>query len=273
VTCHKPKDYRFLPIGAPNRIWCISAIHGDFEKLAFLHDQLFPHVENGDRILYHGNYIGFGPSSAETIDELLTFRRAVMADNPGMLASDIIYLRGAQEEMWQKLMQLQFAPNPQEVLIWMLGNGLSNTLYSYGIDPHDGMEACRQGMISIGQWTNHIKAAIKSRAAHETFMTQLFRAAYSENYETSMLFVNAGLDARIALEEQGDNFWWAHKEFECIHSPYLFFKTVVRGYDPSHKGLNLTRVASTIDGGCGFGGSLVCACFDEQAEILDVLEC
>ena len=31
-------------------------------------------------------------------------------------ACDVVFLRGAQEEMWQKLLQLQFAPNPGEVL-------------------------------------------------------------------------------------------------------------------------------------------------------------
>ena len=34
----------------------------------------------------------------------------------GTFLGDIVFLRGSQEEMWQKLLELQFAPNPREVL-------------------------------------------------------------------------------------------------------------------------------------------------------------
>ena len=59
----------------------------------------------------------------------------------GVLASDLVYLRGAQEEMWQKLLQLQFAPNPQDVLRWMLGQGVETTLRAYGGAAEVGLSA------------------------------------------------------------------------------------------------------------------------------------
>lgn len=40
-----------------------------------------------------------------------------------VLADDLVYLRGGQEEIWQKMLQLPFAPNPMQVLEWMLGQG------------------------------------------------------------------------------------------------------------------------------------------------------
>jgi serine/threonine protein phosphatase 1 len=53
-------------------------------------------IRPGDRIIYLGNYSGYGPSPVKTLEELLTFRRMVLSI-PGMLCKDIVYLRGAQE--------------------------------------------------------------------------------------------------------------------------------------------------------------------------------
>ena len=266
-------DSRFTSLGRARNIWAISAIHGDIDRLLILHDTLFPHIKPGDRLVYLGNYTGYGEHSSAVIDEILTFRRAVLA-KPSMIASDIIYLRGAQEEMWQKLLQLQFSPEPLDTFLWMLGNGVSNTLTSYGLCPHDGVEACRQGMVGISQWTNEIRETLKKHPGHNTFATQLVRAAYSpEDVDYPMLFVNAGIDAKKSLYEQGDNFWWAHHKFDSITAPYKPYEKVVRGYDPDHKGIEFNCVKATIDGGCGFGGTLVCAGFGADGEVLDTLEC
>ena len=40
--------------------------------------------------------------------------------------------RGAQEEMFLKLMQLQTAPNPEDIVSWMFDHGVGSTLESYG---------------------------------------------------------------------------------------------------------------------------------------------
>ena len=39
---------------------------------------------------------------------------------------DVAYLRGNQEEMWQKLLQLQFATDPRGVLKWMFEQGVEH---------------------------------------------------------------------------------------------------------------------------------------------------
>ena len=259
-------------MGSPGRIWAISAIHGDQERLTALHDAVYSQIKPGDRLVYLGNYTGHGPNAADCVDEILTFRRLVLSI-PGMLRTDIIYLRGQQEEMWQKLLQLNFAPDPTSVLLWMLGNGLSNTLYSYGLSPHDGIEACRYGTIGLTRWTATIRAAIRKRAGHEMFGTQLLRAAYTaETQNYPMLFVHAGINGEKPLSDQGDSFWWASDAFEGISAPYLPFQKIVRGFDPAHKGIHLNCVTATIDGGCGFGGDLVCAGFAPNGEIIELIE-
>lgn len=259
-------------MGAPRRVWAISAVHGQHERLTRLHDALLDRIQPGDRIIYLGNYTGYNRDSSLSVDELLTFRRLVLSQ-PGMMCSDLVYLRGRQEEMWQKLLQLQFAPNPTDVLLWMLGHGLSDTLYSYGLCPHDGIEACRSGVMMITRWTNKIRQAVKDRAGHDVFNVNLQRAAFTdEDTLYPMLFVHSGLDDQKPLDEQGDDLWWAGKKFSSITMPYDPFQKVVRGYDPDHKGLHLNCVTATIDGGCGFGGSLVSVGFDTDGSVLEILE-
>lgn len=270
--CTRNADNRFRDLGRPGRIWAISAIHGDCDRLTALHDQLFSRIRPGDRVVYHGNYAGYSSNAVETINELLTFRRLVLA-LPGMMVSDLVYLRGAQEEMWQKLLQLQFAPDPSSILLWMLGNGLSNTLYAYGISPHDGIDACRGGVMALTKWTNAVRGAIRRFPGHETFGNQLLRAAHTDSHAPyPMLFVHAGIDRTRPLANQGDAFWWGAPQFETITDPYSPFQKVVRGFDPEHKGVHMNCVTATIDGGCGFGGDLVCAGFDAAGQVVEILE-
>ena len=261
-----------MNLGNPGRIWAVSAIHGAAERLTGLHDAIFERFEPGDRLVYLGNYTGYSQESAACIDEILAFRRMVLS-MPGVVCNDIVYLRGSQEEMWQKLLQLQFAPNPANVLLWMLGNGLSDTLYSYKLSPHDGIEACQAGVMGLTKWTAAIRAAIRRHAGHEIFGTQLMRAAHTaKDAPYPMLFVHAGINASQKLEEQGDQLWWAGHKFSEIQLPYQPFQKVIRGYDPSHGGVAMNCVTATIDGGCGFGGSLVCAGMSDSGEIFDILE-
>lgn len=271
-VCITPKTDNFAKLGTPEKIWTIPAIHGDITALTSIHDRIMAHFRLGDRVLYHGNYTGYGDHSAACIDEVLTFRRMVLSTQ-GVLPSDFVYLKGAQEEIWQKLLQLQFAPDPTGVLLWMLGNGLSNTLYSYGISPHDGIEACRAGVMSITKWIAKIRAAVRCHAGHETFSNIQKRAAFTdESAAYPMLFVNAGLDVNKTIHEQGDNLWWAGREFDQISEAYAPFAKVVRGYDPQHKGLYLNCITATVDDGCGFGGSLISVGFDADGKAAQILE-
>src|SRR6185437_5518155 len=124
-----------------------------------------------------------------TLDELIAFRRLFLARRLAFLG-DIVFLRGSQEEMWQKLLQLQFAPNPREVLPWMLDHGVATTLDSYGIDARQGHAAARDGVLSLTRWTAGLRAAIEARSGHRQLMTSLRRAAFTDN--GGLLLVHAG---------------------------------------------------------------------------------
>jgi hypothetical protein len=271
-VCETLTNIPFRSLGTPRHIWAISAVHGETERLTALHDAVFERFEPGDKLIYLGNYTGYGGSAVECIDEILTFRRLILS-MPGVMCKDLVYLRGAQEEMWQKLLQIQFAPDPTSVLLWMLGNGLSDTLQAYGHSPHDGIEACRNGVMGLTKWTATIRASLRMHAGHEVFGTQLIRAAHTnEEDEYPMLFVHAGIDPRKKLHEQGDHLWWAGQSFGQIEAAYEPFRKVIRGYDPDHRGVNLNCVTATIDGGCGFGGCLIAAGIAQNGEIFEILE-
>ena len=136
---------KFAVLRGPRRVWAIGAIHGEAARLMRLHDALWPRLELCDRIVYLGNAIGRGPDSCEVLDALLHFRREVLA-RPHSDIDDVVYLRGSQEEMWQKLLQLQFANDPRGVLRWMFDQGVDATLRSYGVVPEDAVAVLAQDL-------------------------------------------------------------------------------------------------------------------------------
>ena len=127
-------------LGSARRIWAIAAVHGEAERLQRLHDRIAQRFDETDQVVYLGSYLGHGGAVSATVDEMLDFRRRVLARRRGF-ACDIVYLRGAQEEMWQKLLQLQFAGNPGEVLAWMVREGVEATVRAYGGELRHGFAA------------------------------------------------------------------------------------------------------------------------------------
>lgn len=269
---HGTQDIRFASLGTPRRVWTISAIHGELPKLYALHDAIFARFKAGDRIVYFGDYTGHGPHSRETIDEILTFRRLVLS-TAGVIPSDIVYLRGRQEDMWQRMLQLQFTNKPELTLGTILEHGFGKTLESYGLHAHDGMRACREGVLPLTRWTNRIREALRQNPGHDIFMTSWKRAAFTTvEGRNSLLFVNAGIDTSKPLEDQGDHLWWAGDDFNDITQAYAPYEKVIRGYDPNHSGVRINCVTASLDGGCGFGGPLVSAVMDPKGRILELLE-
>ena len=271
-------NQRFVDLGRPRRIWAVAAIHSEVKRLVRLHDDLGTRFRPGDRLVYLGNLIGRTPHALETIEELLMFRRALMAV-PGLMVSDIVYLRGGQEEMWQKLLQLQLAPNPREIMAWMLSQGLGATLESYGANPDQAAEVARDTARNIARFTGGLRETMRRAPGHEALFSALRRAAFTgspeavpEGGEPGVLFVSAGFDAARAFDAQGDAFWWGGGPFARIDAPYGGFARVVRGHDPVRGGFAMTRHTMTIDAGCGFGGPLVCACISPGGELLESLE-
>ncbi len=262
-------DHKFAVIRRAARVWAVAAIHGDADRLCALHDALSPRLSPDDRLVYLGNYLGHGAAIIRTLDELLRFRRQFIA-RPRLFASDVVYLRGSQEEMWQKLLQLHFAVNPREVLDWMLGQGVDATLRAYGGDPARSRVAMREGAMAIGRWTASVRQAMAAHLGHRELMSILRRAAHTD--DDGLLFVHAGLDPRRPLAEQGDSLWWGHAAWAKLRTPYADYRCVVRGYGGAAAAVDPGPHALTIDGGCGAGGPLVAVCLATDGTVLDRLE-
>lgn len=249
-----------------SRVWAVAAVNGDLDRLRVLHSLLEEKFTEGDRLVYLGNYLGSGSASAELLDELLLVRRAFLA-RFGLVDNDIVYLRGRQEEMWQKLLQLHLAQDPAAVLEWVLPQGVEFTLRAYGGNPDQGRMWCRDGAQALARWTGSLRDAVRNRPGHGNFFASLKRAAISK--DRSILFVHAGVDTGRPLSAQTDSFWWGTAEYSKISPIYEGFKRIVRGFDSDNSGLSLDSYAITIDNGSGHGGSLEAICFDSGADVVD----
>ena len=257
---------KFARLRAYRRVWAVAAVHGEAERLGQLHAALWRRLEPGDRVVYLGNMIGRGAAVAETVDTLLEFR-AESLSRPRAFACDIAYLRGSQEEMWQKLLQLQFATDPRGALAWMIEQGVGATLEAYGGTIEEAKRAAGGGVIALTRWAGGIRQAMQTRPGHYQWLSALRRAAFTE--DGSLLFVNAGLDPSRPLEAQTDSFWWGGTAFSRITAPYGSFRRVVRGFDSSHPGIELGDYTATLDAGCGFDGPLLAGCFLPNGELED----
>ncbi len=269
------ETHKFADLGRPRRIWAIGSVHAQLDRLHAIHEAVWSRFQAGDRLVYLGNLVGWGAPALETIDGLLAFRRALLSIR-GLFPTDIVYLRGSQEEMWQKLLQLQFAPNPGEVLDWMVRQGVETTLAAYGGSAEQGFAAARGGAVSLGRWTAGLRATMQARPGHATLFNAVRRAAYTGTPDAPQpggaLFVNAGIDPNRPFGHQGDSFWWAGGGFARLDQPYGGFHRVVRGYDPARQGVQVTDFTATLDAGCGFGGPLVCGAFTHTGDVLEMFQ-
>lgn len=263
---------KYARLGRPKRIWAIAAIHGVLPSLVALHQVIASRFQPGERLVYLGNYSGFGGQAAATVDEILAFRRSLLAMS-GMLVDDIVYLRGSQEEMWHKLQQLQFAPNPVHVLDWMEKHGIASTIEDYGSSMEQARHAAREGVIALTRWTNNLRGAMRRMPGHDRFHHALRRAAFTQPApEGATLFVNAGIDVTRPLDAQSDSFWWSGQSFDRISDPYGPFTRIVRGFDPSAGGLHLNEVTLSLDANAGRGGKLMAALLSAGGEVHEFLE-
>ena len=261
---------KLASLGRPRRVWAVAACHGDTGRLDAIHIALADRFVVGDRLVYCGNYLGGGDPTS-TIDRLLAFRTYLLAA-PGMIAHDVTYLRGIQEEIWSKMLQIQFAPNPQEVLGWMLDRGADATLKAYGGEARLGLAAARDGAMAMTRWTNGLREAIRRQPGHNQFMSALRCAAVTEETgDGALLFVHAGIDTTRSLEKQADSFWWGAGGFEKAVPPFENFKRLFRGSDPAGGGLKLEGFTVTLDAGCDNGGPLIAAAIMPDGRIVDMI--
>lgn len=259
---------RFARLKGPGTLWVVAAIHGDAQRLGRLHAALAPQMRRADRLVYTGNFLGLGGDILGTMNELLAFRRWFLA-RPSAILDDLAYLRGAQEEMWSKLLQLHFAPNPREVLEWLVAQGAGATLAAYGGSVAEGMASAREGAVALARWTASLRAAQAAHPGHSQIMTAAKRAALTD--PKAVLIVHSGIDPDKNVTEQKDAFWWDAKGFNRLvlaERAFDGFARIVRGYERAAPGLVESPYTLTLDGGCGRGGPLLAVALAPNGQIL-----
>ena len=261
-------DSRYGLLKNAKRIWAIGSIHGQVNDLCHVHKALVSKFRRGDKLVYLGNYFGDTAYNRATIDEILVARRRIMSLPEVFMPEDFVYLRGAREEMFFKLLQLHFAPNPVEVMDWLLDHGMVCAIEAYGENEKTARAIVRQGTMSLTRWTNAIRRQVQACPGHIDLTGCLKRACMTD--DGKLLFVHACVDPSRPLTMQKDQFWWDSGNFSKIDQKYSDFSKVIRGYDHSNGGIDLeSEYTATIDGGCGRGGKLYAICFSPDGKMDD----
>jgi len=260
ITLSNLDDNRYGLLTNAKRIWAIGSIHGEVDTLQSVHKTLISKFRRGDKLVYLGNYFGNSDFNKETFNELLVARRKLMSLPEVFMPEDFVYLRGAREEMFFKALQIQFAPNPVEVMDWLLDHGLASSLAAYGESEKTARGIVRQGTMALTRWTNGIRRTIQACPGHLELTSSLKRACFTG--DGKLLFVHASIDPSRPLTMQKDQFWWDNGNFDKIDEKFSDFSKVIRGYDHAKGGIQLDRqFTATVDGGCGRGGKLHAICF------------
>lgn len=185
--------------------WALGALAGDHAALERLGGALLQRWTPGDRLVVLGNMLGAAGNTPRLIDLMLLLRRRLLA-RPGAEVEDFVFLRGAQEEMWHKVLQLQFALSPLDVLDWMLSRGLASIIEAYGYSIAEGRIACRNGPLAIARWTTGLRERQTREPGHGDLLNALSRAALSA--DGHVVFAANGVDPGRPLDKQADAFWW-----------------------------------------------------------------
>ena len=137
------KNSNFIELQFSKKIWAIGSIHSNIDSFESIKDHILKSFSNGDKLIFLGNIIGIQKNTKETLSSVISMRNYLLSKFL-LKPDDIIFLRGAQEEMFLKLLQLQTAPNPYDIVKWIFEHGVDKTVESYGFNK----EFCRN--LSLG---------------------------------------------------------------------------------------------------------------------------
>ncbi len=262
----------FIELKSSNKIWAIGSIHSDLESFNSIKEYILEKFSKGDKLVLLGNAIGIKNQAKETITSIIKMRNYLLSKFL-LQPEDVVFLRGAQEEMFLKLLQLQTAPNPVEIVKWMFEHGVDKTINSYGVEKNEVIEKSTQGTLSITKWTNKLNQIIVKIPGHKEYFTSLRHAAFTDTKK--ILFVNRGVDVSRPLSAQNDCFWWGYQNFSKLNKPYNNFKKIVRGYYPSSTNTNIILKNNIV---CSLykqplkNNKIIAGIFNDQGEILDLFE-
>ena len=261
---------KFAELKFCNNIWAIGSIHSHLDSFESIKKHILKNFLKNDRIVFLGNIIGLGNSAKETLSSVIDMRNQLMSKF-FLTTEDVIFLRGAQEEMFLKLLQLQTAPNPHQILQWMFEHGVDKTVSSYDLNVEEIQDIATQGTLAISKWTAKLNKKISSKKGHKEYFSYLQHAAFTNTKK--ILFVNRGVDITRPLSAQNDCFWWGYHNFSKLNKPYNTFKKIVRGYEPSlNEDLNdiKKRIVLSLYQGPLLNNKIMAGLFNDSAEILDI---
>ena len=119
----------FVELNRSEKIWAIGSIHSNLHSFNSIKKYILKNFNLDDKLIFLGNVIGSGDNSKETLSSVIDLRFSLMSKFK-LKPESIVFLRGAQEEMFSKLLQLQLAPNPTEIVEWIFEHGGNKTLSS-----------------------------------------------------------------------------------------------------------------------------------------------
>ena len=185
----------------------------------------------------------------------------------------IIFLRGAQEEMLLKLLQLQTAPNPIDIVKWMFDHGVGYSVESYGLNYNDLINISSQGTLAISKWTSKLNQNLLLESGHMQYFANLKHAAYGESKK--ILFLNRGVDVSRPLSAQNDCFCWGYQNFSDLKDSYYTFVRIVRGYKSSRvNGFEYAKkkiVCSLFNQPLSHS-KVIAGIFSDSGKIIDIFE-
>ena len=186
---------RGLPAGAPGyRAYVVGDVHGRLdlleELLAKIHSELNCRPTTKTLLVFVGDLIDRGPSSAHVVERLRTYRREGV---------QTVFLLGNHEEVLLRIL----GGEAQLIGKWRWFGG-SECLQSYGVD------ASQLSHLSDSEALALVRRAIPKD--HVRFLESFVDSCRFGNY----LFVHAGIRPGIALDQQSQS------DLRWIRDPFLF---------------------------------------------------
>jgi serine/threonine protein phosphatase 1 len=173
------------------KIFAVGDIHGCYEKLVAMMKILPWNKDNGDVLLFIGDYVDRGPQSRDVVEYLVRLKKR---------GGTTVFLKGNHEKML-----LDYYIKQQDQMLYV-ANGGGETIASY-------VEG------GIG------RKAFVLPEDHLEFLLSLSLYYESDDY----IFVHAGLRDGVPLDKQvEDDLLWIREEF--IYSAYDWTKRVVFGH-------------------------------------------
>jgi serine/threonine protein phosphatase 1 len=183
-----------VPSGPPGqRAYVVGDVHGRLDLLenllARIHSELQRHPAEKTTLVFVGDLIDRGPSSAQVLERLRTYKR------PGINA---VFLLGNHEEVLLRILD----GDAGLITKWRWFGG-AECLQSYGVDPEQLRHASHGEALAI------VRRAIPRE--HIKFLESFADSCRFGDY----LFVHAGIRPGIALDEQ------TQADIRWIREPFL----------------------------------------------------